>query len=74
MTMATLYPVSKLLKDIVEEKETRMKEVGALTPLIHICINRYRYISYLYQSQHPFTCTAPHPHPALSIQPLLPLT
>lgn len=27
MTMATLYPVSKLLKDIVEEKETRMKEV-----------------------------------------------
>lgn len=27
MTMSTLYPVSKLLKDMVEEKETRMKEV-----------------------------------------------
>ena len=26
LTMATLYPVSKLLKDVVEEKESRMRE------------------------------------------------
>ena len=29
LTMATLYPVSRLIKDLVEEKETRMRETMA---------------------------------------------
>jgi hypothetical protein len=29
LTMATLYPVSRLIKDLVEEKETKMRETAA---------------------------------------------
>jgi hypothetical protein len=29
LTMATLYPVSRLIKDLVQEKETKMRETAA---------------------------------------------
>ena len=38
--MATLYPVSRLIKDLVQEKETRMRETAAAMGM-HLAVNAF---------------------------------